>query len=196
MSYKIVMKNVKKRYWAMVLYPESAPPDWREKLQATGIQCAISPLHNQDVNPDNTKKKEHYHIILCYEGPTTFNNVNSLCESLNQPIPQPLEQLRGYYRYLVHKDNPEKYQYSQDLITTLNGFDVNNYLELTNDQVLSGMKVLVQLINDNDIFEYCDLINMVNEMDRIYYDLAFKHTFFLTSYIRSFRQKHLQNLQR
>lgn len=190
------MKNVKKRYWAMVLYPESAPPDWRDRLQATGIQCAISPLHNMDINPDNTKKKEHYHIILCYEGPTTFNNVNSLCESLNQPIPQPLEQLRGYYRYLIHKDNPEKYQYSQDLITTINGFDVNNYLELTNDQVLSGIKQLVQLIRDNDIFEYADLINMVSEMDRIYYDLAFKHTFFLTAYIRSFRQKHLQSIQR
>ena len=186
----------KKRYWAFVLYPESAPSNWRDLLQSTGIQCAISPLHDKDVNPDNTLKKPHYHIILCYEGPTTYNNVNSLCESLNQPIPQPLEQLRGYYRYLIHKDNPEKYQYSQELITTLNGFDVNNYLELTNDQVLSGMKVLVQLIQDNDIFEYCDLINMVNEMDRIYYDLAFKHTFFLTSYIRSFRQKHLQDLQK
>lgn len=88
-----------------------------------------------------------------------------------------MEQLRGYYRYLIHKDNPEKYQYSQDLITTINGFDVNNYLELTNDQVLSGIKQLIQLINDNQIFEYCDLIKMVSEMDRIYYDLAFKHTF-------------------
>lgn len=189
-------KNVKKRYWAMVLYPESAPLNWRDILQETGIQCAISPLHNMDINPDNTKKKEHYHIILCYEGPTTFNNVNSLCEKLNQPIPQPLEQLRGYYRYLIHKDNPEKYQYSQDLITTINGFDVNNYLELTNLQVLSGMKVLIQLIQDNYIYEYCDLINMVHDMDNMLYDLAFKHTFFLTSYIRSFRQKHLQELQK
>lgn len=191
-----MVKNVKKRYWAMVLYPESAPLNWRDILQETGIQCAISPLHNMDVNPDNTKKKEHYHIILCYEGPTTFNNVNSLCEKLNQPIPQPLEQLRGYYRYLIHKDNPEKYQYSQDLITTINGFDVNNYLELTNLQVLSGMKVLIQLIQDNYIYEYCDLINMVHDMDNMLYDLAFKHTFFLTSYIRSFRQKHLQEIQK
>lgn len=26
-------KNIKKRNWAFVLYPESAPADWREQLQ-------------------------------------------------------------------------------------------------------------------------------------------------------------------
>ena len=77
------MKNVKKRYWAMILYPESAPDNWKDKLVESGIQCAVSPLHDKDKNADNTPKKAHYHIILCYEGPTTFKNVNSLCESLN-----------------------------------------------------------------------------------------------------------------
>ena len=129
----------------MVLYPESAPSDWRKKLQETGIQCAISPLHDKDVNADNSPKKPHYHIILAYEGPTTYNNVLSLCESLNQPIPQPLEQLRGYYRYLVHKDNPEKYQYDEYKISTLNGFDISNYLDLTNSQVVAILKEITQL---------------------------------------------------
>lgn len=45
-------KNIKKRNWAFVLYPESAPADWREQLQKTGLQCAISPLHDKDMNPD------------------------------------------------------------------------------------------------------------------------------------------------
>ena len=40
-------KNVKKRNWAFVLYPESAPENWREELQKTGLQCAISPLHDR-----------------------------------------------------------------------------------------------------------------------------------------------------
>ena len=99
------MRNIKKRYWAMVLYPESAPDNWRDTLRDTGIQCAISPLHDKDKNADDLPKKPHYHIILCYEGPTTYNNVLQLTEKLNQPIPQPLEQLRGYYRYLIHKDS-------------------------------------------------------------------------------------------
>ena len=111
------MKNIKKRNWAFVLYPESAPENWKEILQQTGLGIAISPLHDKDVNPTGEVKKAHYHIILIYDGPTTYNNVRSLTESLGQPIPQPLEQVRGYYRYLTHKDNPEKYQYDdKDII--------------------------------------------------------------------------------
>ena len=42
----------KKRYWAFVLYPESAPSDWKDILQSTGLVCAISPYHDKDINPD------------------------------------------------------------------------------------------------------------------------------------------------
>ena len=114
------MKNVKKRNWAFVLYPESAPNNWLDLLQQTGLQFCVSPLHDKDLNADNTLKKAHYHIILIYDGPTTYNNVRQLTESLGQPIPQPLEQVRGYYRYLTHKDNPEKYQYDEKDILTFN----------------------------------------------------------------------------
>ena len=104
------MINVKKRFWAMVLYPDSAPSDWRDIIQSTGLPFSVSPLHDKDLNADNSIKKAHYHIILCYPGPTTYNNVKSLCDSLNQPIPQPLDSVKGYYRYFTHKDNPDKFQ--------------------------------------------------------------------------------------
>ena len=75
-------KNVKKRNWAFVLYPESAPENWREELQKTGLQCAISPLHDRDMNPDSTPKKAHYHVILTYSGPTSYNVVKALTDAL------------------------------------------------------------------------------------------------------------------
>lgn len=185
------VKNIKKRYWAMVLYPESAPLDWRDRLIATGIQCAISPLHDKDLNADNTPKKAHYHIILCYEGPTTYNNVLQFCESLNQPIPQPLEQLRGYYRYLVHKDNPEKYQYDEWKIQTLNGFDISNYLDLTNTQVLAVLKEIIQYIDDNDIIEFSTLIDSFRQNESLnqFFDVASNKYNFINTYITSKRHK-------
>ena len=88
-------KDVKKRNWAMVLYPESAPEDWRDQLRKTGLQCAVSPLHDKDTNADGEPKKPHYHVILVYGSPTTYRNVEGLTKRLNQPIPQPLEQVRG-----------------------------------------------------------------------------------------------------
>lgn len=185
------MKNVKKRYWAMVLYPESAPSDWRVKLQESGIQCAISPLHDKDLNADNTPKKAHYHIILAYEGPTTYSNVCYLTSSLGQPIPQPLEQLRGYYRYLVHKDNPEKYQYNDYEITTINGFDIHNYLDLTSNQVIAILKELTNIIDDNNIVEYSSLIQLLrdNETMQEMLEVAMNKTLFLNTYITSLRHK-------
>ena len=89
-------KNVKKRNWAFVLYPESAPVDWLERIQKSGVMAAVSPLHDKDVNASGEPKKPHYHVILVYGNPTTFKNVESFTKSLNQPIPQALEQVRGY----------------------------------------------------------------------------------------------------
>lgn len=173
----------------MVLYPESAPNDWRDKLRDTGIQCAISPLHDKDLNADNSPKKAHYHIILCYEGPTTYNNVKTLCDSLNQPIPQPLEQLRGYYRYLIHLDNPEKYQYNECDITTLNGFNVSDYLDITNSQVVAILKEITRFIDDNNILEYSTLISTFRENDFMsqFFEIAMNKTIFLNTYITSRR---------
>ena len=43
-------KILKKRNWAFVVYPESAPSDWIEQLQQRGVVGAISPLHDKDLN--------------------------------------------------------------------------------------------------------------------------------------------------
>ena len=51
-------------------------------------------------------------MIVTYEGPTAQSVVERLTERLNAPKPIPLEQVR-YYRYLTHKDNPEKAQYDE-----------------------------------------------------------------------------------
>ena len=155
-------KNVKKRNWAFVLYPESAPADWREQLRLSGVQVAISPLHDRDVNPDGEPKKAHYHVILVYGNPTTYSNVKAFTNGkLGQTIPQPLEQVRGYYRYLTHEDNPEKAQYSKSDIQTLNGFDIREFVELTKSEVVKAKREILQLIRDNGLTEYADLIDIL-----------------------------------
>jgi hypothetical protein len=181
-------KIAKKRNWAFVLYPESAPDNWREILQKSGLQCAISPLHDSDLNPDGEVKKAHYHVILCYAGPTSFNVVRALCDSLNQPIPQPLEQVRGYYRYFTHKDNPEKAQYDENEIQTINGFDIRDWIELSRSEVQKIKLELQSMIRNLDIVEYCELMDMLqdNEM-RDLYDIASNNTYFFEKYISSRR---------
>lgn len=185
-----IKKSTKKRNWAFVLYPESAPADWLDKLKLSGLMGAVSPLHDKDINADGEAKKAHYHIILVYAGPTSFNVVNALCESLNQPIPQPLESVRGYYRYLTHKDNPEKYQYSDTDIVTFGGFDYRDYVEMTRSEVLKCIRSVQALIRDNDISEYSDLLDLLDDNDMTEeYDVASSHTMLFGKYIDSRRNK-------
>ena len=181
-------KDVKKRNWAMVLYPESAPEDWREQLRLSGLPVAISPLHDKDVNADGEPKKAHHHVILVYGSPTTYNNVKALCDRLNQPIPQPLEQVRGYYRYLTHEDNPEKAQYSKKDIQTLNGFSIRDYCELTKSEVTKAKREILQLIRDNSITEYADLIDILmdgGEGTADMFDVVSNNTLFFKAYLTS-----------
>ena len=183
-------KNVKKRNWAFVLYPESAPENWRELLQQTGLQCVISPLHDKDLDPDGNPKKAHHHIILVYSGPTSFNVVKQLTESLKQPIPQALEQVRGYYRYLTHKDNPEKAQYSEDDIETINGFNIADFVELTKSEVNAYKRKLQELIIKLECYEYCDFMDFLLDSEMLTeYDIASNNTYFFEKYISSRRNK-------
>ena len=82
---KNITQKTKKRNWGAVIYPESLPKNWLEILAETGLQIAISPLHDKDLEADGqTPKKAHYHIIFIYSGPTSFNVVQSLTKKLTQ----------------------------------------------------------------------------------------------------------------
>jgi len=178
----------KGRIWACVGYPESLPSNWLEILQDTGLQIAISPLHDKDLDPTGESKKPHYHIIFNYDGPTTYNNVKNLCDSLNMTIPIKLESLRGMYRYHIHIDNPEKYQYDDRDRTLINGFDASSVDALTKTEVDKFINEILDFIEDNDILEYRDLIFELKDYPNMRL-VACSHTVLFNTYIKSKRHK-------
>ena len=62
-------KESKTRNWATVVYPESAPEEWRDILIQIHVPSLVSPLHDKDENPNGEPKKPHYHVLLMYDGP-------------------------------------------------------------------------------------------------------------------------------
>lgn len=111
------------RNWLFVVYPESAPEDWRLILRDEGVPCAISPLHDRDENPDGETKKAHWHVILSFSGVKTQKQVKEITDKLNAPMPQACKDIRGACRYLCHMDNPEKEQYEIADVECMGGFD-------------------------------------------------------------------------
>lgn len=185
------MSNIKGRNWAFVMYPESMPSNWREILYEIGLPCAISPLHDQDINPDGTPKKPHYHVICYYENATTSKAVKEfVTDKLNATIPIKLENLGGMYRYHLHLDNPEKYQYDDRNREFINGFDVNKVAALTYTEVSKILREIQQFIKDNDILEYSELLDVLLESNSFnMWDVARNNTVLLNTYICSKRNK-------
>lgn len=182
---------MKGRNWAFVMYPESMPANWFDILEKTGLPFAISPLHDKDVDPTGESKKPHYHVICQYTNTTTAKNVKeNVCDKVNGTIPIKLESIKGMYRYHLHLDNPEKYQYDDRDRIFINGFDVSNVNALTQTEVQKIMKDLTSLIIDNEIYEYADLLDLLlqNDLNNMFV-VASSHTIYFSTFINSRRNK-------
>jgi hypothetical protein len=185
-------KDIKKREWTFVLYPESAPEDWRDIIRQRGLVAASSPLHDRDINADGTPKKPHHHVILVYDGPTTYNNVLTFCQGeLKGTVPKVLDSPRGMYTYFTHEDNPEKAQYEKCDIEHFNGFNITDLCMLKASEIFEIKKRVLEFIDDNDIIEYADLVRclMLAEMkDEL--QVTMDSTFFFDKYITSRRNSY------
>ena len=176
----------KERYWTFIAYPQSMPKDWKDILQETGLQIAISPLHNKDLNADGEDKKPHYHIVLFFNGPTTYNRVEKITKLVNGTIPKRVISPIGVIRYLTHKDNPEKYQYDEREIITLNGLDIDDIQGLTTSMELELKKAVIKLIQAKNIKEYSTLVNLLIKEDmRDMFKIVSGNTIFYNTYLKS-----------
>lgn len=179
-------KNKKARHWAIVVYPESAPKDWQSIIQETGCACAISPLHDSDVNESTGEvKKPHWHTIISYGNTTTFNNVKELCEKLNAPIPQAINSVKGAIRYFTHKDNPEKFQYDPKDIKTINGFDIEAYSELTTTEIYEIKHSIIEYVRDRNVMHYIDLVCELYELNYDWFKVCVDNTILFNAIVTS-----------
>lgn len=143
----------KSRGWLCVVYPESAPEDWINRLATAGAQVLISPLHDQDLNADGEPKKAHYHVILLWEGPTTASNAQRMVDMISGVGCFPMATLRGAARYLCHMDNPEKHQYDAQDVRQLGGLDYNEIINSASDDLLTLYEVF-DWLDDNLCVSY------------------------------------------
>lgn len=176
-------------YAVFLVYPESAPADWWERLKASHGSFARSPLHE----PDEESAKPHYHVI--YKHGTNLN-----LDGMKRVIPDGIAangyielcaHPRNYQRYLVHLDDPEKQQWEGDpreLIETCNGFPLDLSRDFSPSERAEQRRQVFQLIRDNGVCEYADLLEGL--MDAGLYDLfdyACNHTILFSHYLASRR---------
>lgn len=183
--------------WAFICYPESLPDNWKELLKALHIPCAVSPLHDKDLNPTGDEKKPHYHVFIEYDSLKSYDQVREDTAIFNGTVPQIVKSPIGMIRYFIHKDNPEKYQYNWADITIYNGFDISKYDSYTQSEIDQICADITQYIDDNQIYEYADLIAITRSKSfhksEDWYHIVRTNTIFFSKYITSRRCTFQQN---
>ena len=145
------------RNYASVVYPESAPENWQEILADLKVPAFISPLHDSDTNVTGEKKKDHFHVMLVFEGVKTSDQAKEIFSQIGGVGCEAVKSLRGYARYLCHLDNPEKAQYSVDDVRSFCGADYFGTISLVIDKYVA-LGEIMDYCDDNHITSYRDLM--------------------------------------
>lgn len=184
-------KDQRARSWTFPLYPESAPENWREILDEYHVPWVESPLHDKDINPDGELKKAHWHIVLFFDGKKSFEQIKEITDALNAPIPQKTANPKGLVRYLIHMDNPEKYQYKRDEIVCHCGADIDEYFALSVSSRRAVLWEIIDFIQDSRVENFSDFIGFCLETEnREWFDIAMNHnTLAINKVIDSIYQK-------
>ena len=185
------------RSWTFILYPESAPENWREILNELFIQWVESPLHDKDIDPGTGElKKAHWHILLMFPSVKSYEQILEITNKLNTPHPQKAMSAKGVVRYMAHMDNPEKYQYNKDEIKAYGGADIAELLRPSSGEKREMMIEIKKVIREKQITEYIDLLDVLEEIDLDLMDFAFNNTIAFNSMVRSNRFKILTDKER
>lgn len=156
------LKEEKSRGWLTVVYPESEIEGWRDKLSMLGVQAVISPLHDKDINANGEEKKPHYHVLLMWEGPTTFTNAKRYVDIIGGVGCLKCATVRGSVRYFCHLDNPEKYKYSLEDLETIGGVSLQEIMLSDSDETLILKKMydfifLYRIDSYQEFINYCSM---------------------------------------
>lgn len=137
-------------------------------------------LHDMDKETDGTPKQAHYHIIVCLQNNvnlTTFQNWFKGYFDNDGKSVNTLVQIAGSvsvcYRYLTHKDDPDKYQYNDCLVTSTNPSFFEDEIQCESDPVwgyvemiLSGksLREVAQIGGRDFIYHYSAIRVLVDDI--------------------------------
>lgn len=177
--------DTRKRNFATVVYPESAPEGWRDILAGYFVPAFVSPLHDRDINATGEPKKPHYHVMVMFEGKKSEEQVKALFESIGGVGLEVVESLRGYARYLCHLDNPEKAQYNPSDVVSIGGADYSYSIGLVADKY-KAVRDMIAFCKANQIVSYAELLEYAAvEQDTWFRVLCDNGTVVMKEYLKS-----------
>lgn len=186
--------STRTRNWTIIVYPDSAPENWRDIIDEEHIEWVESPLHDKDINPDGTVKKPHYHVLLLFGGVKSYEQVLDFIQPLKCPIPKRVHNARALVRYMAHMDNPDKEQYDISKIIAHGGVDIYELLKSNSSERYTIIREMITFIKEYNIDEFQDLVDyaIVNHYEDWFPIIADSNTLLLNQYIKSVRYRKIK----
>lgn len=211
------------RTWVSIGYPDTTEEEgslkqtWLTDLAGLGIQCFVSPLHDSDKyekdvlegsqikHKKGDLKKPHFHFIWVFDSVKSQPQVQSIFNSLHKegssaPLVLQCLSLRGAVRYLCHKDNKEKFQYSEDDVLCFGGLDKTKYLvnDSEKEEDLNGkITQIFNLVAEHELSRFCDVAEFLISNHIDLFTVFRKNSFFFSQVLRdkSFKNVELSKKQ-
>lgn len=177
----------RKRNFATVIYPESAPADWRQRLNDQHVPALVSPLHDQDTDEGSGKKKKpHYHVLLMFETPKDFEtDIKPIFDEIGGVGRENVKSKRGYARYLCHLDNPEKAQYDKSLVAAYGGADYSAVVHLPSDDV-QMVRDIMDFVRVNGLYSFAEVLDVCAKVNEDWFNLLItSRGYIVREYVKS-----------
>lgn len=203
------MAESKSRYWWAVVYPENMLLDWEDQI-AEIVQLPYAYcIHDRDLNSDDEYGKVHAHLMIMWNGPTTYKNALRVFQDLALPGKicvhglKMINDNRRAYNYLIHDTDDArkkgKYQYPAEQRIEGNNFDIHFYEQLSLEEkaeifeelidnvIMQGIYNLVDLrcwvlsLDDDSIHNYLEVMRSYSAPLQRYLDGMYQKTIYCTN---------------
>lgn len=189
----MAIKDTKARYFAFILYPESLPADWQDKLEKLDVAMAISPLHDKDKkevrkeelsedelavlnNGGSLFKKAHYHVLYVAKNPVTVESIRKKIKRClgNKTVShiEIVDGVKSYFDYLTHESKDaikkHKHKYNKADLIFINDFDIDRYITVDEAEKNDIADLLIDLILEFRIENMFQLERFIQENREVY----------------------------
>ncbi len=177
------------RNWTFVFYPDSAPVNWEDVIASWCLETYVSPLHDRDTNPDGTLKKPHYHVVVCFSGNKSIDQVQALSDQLSGvhlvEAKNRVADKRITVRYLVHYDNPEKAEYDIADILEFGGADRMSFFAGEKEDETAVMEMML-FCREQGITSFATLSDYAaTNKPEWFRALVCRRSYFMDKYLKS-----------
>lgn len=179
-------KNLRNRNYATIVYPDSAPSNWVEILRDMHIPALISPIHNQDVAPDGSLKKEHFHVLIMYTSLKSRQQAQECFQLIGGVGIESVDSLPHYARYLIHLEDSDKAQYNAADVIAVSGADYAAVAHLSDDTT-SVMRDIFAYISNNQLTSFAHFIDICAANNDIWFRTLISHNYcnIIINYMKS-----------